>query len=269
MKIAFCFLIRDRINHEELWNEFFNNTSRENYSIYIHYKKNTPLKFFEKYKIDKTIKTKWAGISIVKAQNLLLESALRDPENLMFVFLSESCIPLKNFEYIQRFLNTEYSYFNMSPESQCFPKCNKTLKYLDKEFIKKANMMSILNRKHAEEIIKHSKMMLKWFDYRKTVSDEHCYITLLHYLRLETELITTPNTSYSGATTFSPWDDMADYKIFTKSEKSNSYTYKMICADEIDFLLNSKCLFARKFTVGCTVDGRNLSDYIITKIISK
>jgi hypothetical protein len=158
----------------------------------------------------------------------------------------------------------------MSPDSQCFPKCDKTLKYLDKKFIKKANMMSIINRKHAEAIIANSAMMLKWFNYQKTVPDEHCYITLLHYLRLETELITTPNTSYSGATTFSPWDDMLDFMIFPKSEKSNSYTYNMICADEMDFLLNSKCLFARKFTEGCTVDGSNLSDYIITnKILNR
>jgi hypothetical protein len=224
------------------------------------------LKYFEKYKIKKTIKTKWAGISIVKAQNLLLESALIDPANKMFIFLSESCIPLKNFEYIQDFLKTEYSYFNISPDIQCFPKCNKTLKYLDKKFIKKANMMSIINRKHAKAIIANSAMMLKWFNYRKMVPDEHCYITLLYYLGLETELITTPNTSYSGATTFSPWDDMTDYKIFPKSEKSNSYTYKMICAEEMDFLLKSKCLFGRKFLPDCTVDDASLTDYIINQL---
>ena len=47
-KIAFCFLIYDIINHEELWNIFFKNVDANKYTIYIHYKFNKPLKYFEK-----------------------------------------------------------------------------------------------------------------------------------------------------------------------------------------------------------------------------
>ena len=39
-KIAFCFLIYDIINHEELWNIFFQNVDTNKYNIYIHYKFN-------------------------------------------------------------------------------------------------------------------------------------------------------------------------------------------------------------------------------------
>ena len=196
----------------------------------------------------------------------MLESALNDPDNQMFIFLSESCIPLKDFNYVENFLDTEYSYFNMAPDSQCFPRCNKVLKHLDRKFIKKANMMSILNRKHAEAIIEHKEMMIRWFDYRNIVPDEHCYITLLHYLGMESELITTPNTSYSGATTFAPWSDMSDYLSFPKSNKINSYTYSMISTEEIEYLLEGKCLFARKFPPECTVDGISLKDYLADRI---
>ena len=49
-KVAFCFLIYDVINHEELWNIFFKNVDTNKYTIYIHYKFNKPLKYFEKYK---------------------------------------------------------------------------------------------------------------------------------------------------------------------------------------------------------------------------
>ena len=52
-KIAFCFLIYDIINQEELWNLFFQNVDTNKYAIYIHYKYNERLDFFEEYKIEK------------------------------------------------------------------------------------------------------------------------------------------------------------------------------------------------------------------------
>jgi hypothetical protein len=55
-KIAFCFLIYDIINHEELWNKFFLDVDINKYNIYIHYKYNVPLKYFEKYKLNKQLK---------------------------------------------------------------------------------------------------------------------------------------------------------------------------------------------------------------------
>ena len=58
-KISFCFLIYDIINHEELWNIFFQNVDKNKYSIYIHYKCNKELKYFEKYKLNKCIETKY------------------------------------------------------------------------------------------------------------------------------------------------------------------------------------------------------------------
>ena len=57
-KIAFCFLIYDIINHEELWNIFFKDIDTNLYNIYIHYKNNKQLKYFEKYKLDNCIETK-------------------------------------------------------------------------------------------------------------------------------------------------------------------------------------------------------------------
>ncbi len=74
-KIAFCFLIYDSINHEELWNNFFANADRNKYTIYIHYKENLPLKHFEDNKIKNSIPTAWGDKSLVKASNLLFRTA--------------------------------------------------------------------------------------------------------------------------------------------------------------------------------------------------
>ena len=92
-KIAFCFLIYDKINHEELWNNWLKNIDKNKYNIYIHYKENKLLKHFNNKKIKENIKTSWGDISVVLAQNLLLKEALKDPNNQNFIFVTGSCIP--------------------------------------------------------------------------------------------------------------------------------------------------------------------------------
>jgi hypothetical protein len=133
-------------------------------------------------------------------------------------------------------------------------------------------MMSIINNKLGKLIIENKDLMIKWFDYNSTVPDEHCYITLVYWLNLQDEIITTPNTSYSGATTFAPWDDMIDYKVYKDSIKINSYTYIHISKKEIDDLIKGKCLFGRKFNPDSKViKNKNSFDnaYSLTQYLTK
>lgn len=244
-KIAFCFLIYDIINHEELWNQFFLNVDKNKYNIYIHYKYNVPLTYFEKYKLAKIIETAYADISLVKAQDLLLENALKD-ENDLFIFLSNSCIPLKSFNYVYNILNENFSYFNVSSQTQCFPRCNKTLEYMDKQYIQKASQWCILNQKHAKLLLKNQNDYIKWFNYKETVPDEHCYITFFYKNNLQNELIITMNESIN-ATTFVNWEGTS-YKYPSKHGLKN---YQIISHAELIYLLNSKSLFGRKFNKEC------------------
>ena len=55
IKKLLCFLIYDKINNEELWYDFFKKIDKSKYSIYIHYKDNKKLNYFEDHKI-KSIK---------------------------------------------------------------------------------------------------------------------------------------------------------------------------------------------------------------------
>ena len=77
-KIGFCFLIYDIINCQELWNIFFKDIDKKKYGIYIHYKFNDELKYFDKYKIKNCIFTKYADISLTHAYNLLFKTAYLD-----------------------------------------------------------------------------------------------------------------------------------------------------------------------------------------------
>ena len=283
-KLAFLFLIYDVINHENIWFNFFKGISKTKYNIYIHYKPDAleTLDFFNEYKIkkSKTIDTKYADISIVKAQNILIREALKDKDNKHFIFLSGACIPLKSFNYIYNYLDTRYSYFHIAGAEDCFPDCEVALKYIPRHHIKKASHWCILNRRHGELLsdaaasdasdASDANNYLVWF--KDTYApDELCYISYLSYIynsssstsSLDNELI---STSYDSppevATTFANWEDM-NYKYVTDRELKN---YKNISEEELEHLLKSNSLFGRKFKPSCyySLNKRFYYDRIIS-----
>ncbi|KAA8524725.1 hypothetical protein F0562_011148 [Nyssa sinensis] len=71
-KIAFLFLVHENLPLDFLWHSFF--------------------------------KVAWGESSMIEAERLLLEAALDDPANQRFVLLSDSCVPLYNFSYINNYL---------------------------------------------------------------------------------------------------------------------------------------------------------------------
>jgi hypothetical protein len=244
-KIAFLFLIYEDIYHEELWNIFFKGVSKDKYSIYIHYKTNKPLKYFEEHKLEHCIETEYANISLVKAQNLLLEEALKDKCNQSFIFLSDSCIPLKTLNYIYEHIDQQFSYFNIASHSACFPRCNGVLKYIHKDHIQKASQWCILKRAHAELMVASCEFV-EWFQECSYAPDEHVYISNIYHNNLQNEIITTPDIA-EDATTFTNGGG-TDYKYASQCGLKN-YTY--ITKEELLYLLESKSLFGRKFHKSC------------------
>ena len=241
-KIAFLFLIYDEINHEDLWKLFFKSVDKNKYNIYIHYKDYKKSEYFDKYKLNKNILTKWGDISLVNAHNLLLEEALVDSDNTHFILISNSCIPLKKFDYIYNKLDNNFSYFNLLSNNDNY-RCHNALKYINKNDIKKAHQWSILNKKHALLLTKDKNKYIDWFDI---CPDEHSHITYLFYNKLDKEIIKTIDAKYE-ATTFTNWID----NILTN--------YSSIDSNEIIKLYNSPCFFGRKFIKNCT----NLNELLL------
>jgi hypothetical protein len=260
-KIAFCFLIYDCIVNEELWNIFFKNVDSNKYNIYIHYKINQPLKYFEKYKLDNCIETKYADVSLIHAHNLLFKKAYDDGCDKM-ISLSQSCIPLKSFDYVYNFLTKDdFGHFNVMPQTQCFPRCDSLLNYYDISVIQKSSNWFILNRKICESVISYDKQRID-NEYKDILSaEEHYFITNIFYNNLQDEIITTPNSA-NDATTFSNWEDM-DYKYPSVCSLKKYY---YITDDEMLYLLNSKCLFGRKFDRDCiTLNNKIYVNFITSK----
>lgn len=254
MKIGFCFLIYD-ILHEELWNIFFKNVDTNKYNIYIHYKTNKLLTHFEKYKLDNCIETKYADVSLIHAHNLLFKKAFDDGCDRM-INVSQSCIPLKSFDYIYNFLKDDICHFNITPHSQCFPRCNSLLQYYDKQNIQKSSEWFILNRKICELVINVDKMKIN-IEYEGIYApEEHYFISSVFINNLQSEIITTPNIA-DGATTFTNWEGM-DYKYVSNCGLK---VYSSISDEELLYLLHSKSLFGRKFNIGC-VFNRHYMEFI-------
>jgi len=256
VKIAFLFLIYQTIELEELWMKFFENVDKNKYNIYIHYKYNKQLKYFNDYKITNCTPTKWGHISLVNAQNLLLLQALKDINNRHFIFLSDTCLPFKNFDYIYNFLDSSKSYFNILKRRECFPRCNKILEEVDKKYIYKASQWCILNRKHAELM---SSCDFNPIYEKLFAPDEHCYIITIFQHNLENEIIITQEAT-NNATTFINRYEMK-YKY--RGKKAGIKEYTSITEEEIEYLLKSRCLFGRKFKKSCISNFLNSKEYQI------
>jgi hypothetical protein len=119
MKIAFCFLTYDDIIRYDIWNTFFENIDENKYNVFIH-PKNIGInitKYKFKYNIIKNriiTKTK-DDISIVRATLKLLEDAYEYDKNIShFIFLSQSCIPIYNFDTIYKIIiASQYSIISL------------------------------------------------------------------------------------------------------------------------------------------------------------
>jgi len=251
--LGLCFLIYDKINHEELWYNWLKNVDKKKYNIYIHYKNDMKLKYFEKYKLDNCIETKYCDITIVHAHNILFTQACKDGCHKI-ISLSQACIPLKSFDYVYNFLTKDnFSYFNIVPnQNGVFPRCDNIIKHYGKDNIQKTSNWFILDKNIA--IIICSKKLDEINNIWKNIycPEEHFFISEVFKNNLTSEIITTPNLA-SGATTFTNWNDM-DYPY---QDHYGLKTYGIITKEEIDYLLKQPCLFGRKFNPDCKVIENN------------
>ena len=102
LKIAFLFLTIGNVYHEAHWQDFLRG-NEDQYSVYVHAKKRVaPDSWFYPFQLEHTRHTSWGHT--MRAQIQMLKQALHDPLNEKFVFLSESTLPLQNFETTYRTL---------------------------------------------------------------------------------------------------------------------------------------------------------------------
>ena len=263
-KIAFLFLIYDIINQEELWFKWLENVDKNKYSIYIHYKYDVPLKYFNDYKLINCVETEYCKTSIVSAHNVLIKEALKDELNYKFINLSQSCLPLKKFDYIyDKLILDDYCYFNITSgnvENEIFPRCNELLNYFDKSVISKSSNWFILNREISSLVLLGEHKLLQYFE-NIYCPEEHYFIMIVKINCKDDQVIfnSEPNT----ITTFTNWIYNTKYPYHDKEYNTLYYkrglkNYCTISNNELIHLINNtNCLFGRKFNKICNVFSRN------------
>jgi hypothetical protein len=254
MKIAFLFMIYDTLEKEDLWFNFFNNIDINKYNIYIHAKDNTKIefknKFFYKFVIKNNYNTQWGDYSLVYLQNKLLELALIDEMNYKFIILSNTHIPLHNFNFIYNFLiknnNNYISYEHYTNQSSSLLNRFKTINNYKKYNLNNwyySSQWSILNRDIVSFILKNEIEFDNIFKNSK-FCDEYAYINFLLENKKYSSIINKKTTFISNVAS-----------INTQLYRKYPHTFD---TNEINLELfnniKSSYLFMRKISKTCYID---------------
>jgi hypothetical protein len=106
-KIALCFLTIDNLSQPELWSRIINK-NKDKLNVYIHNKVDFVDEEYglHNYCIKNRIETEWGKKTLVQATlNLFRTAFTHDNNNEFFILLSDTCIPLYNFDYIYKTIN--------------------------------------------------------------------------------------------------------------------------------------------------------------------
>ncbi|CAM6118789.1 unnamed protein product [Calypogeia fissa] len=196
-KVAFMFLTAGPLPLEFVWEKFFKGHENK-YTVYVHASELATMKSVRKSKVFKgrdipSGKVYWGGIEMIDAERRLLARALSARENQFFVLLSETCIPLHDFNYIYgSLMNSTYSFVDNFND----PGPHGVGRYLDRmlpeihrgDWRKGAQWFAVM-RKHAVLLVLDHLYYGKFRDFcrpgddnRNCYPDEHYVQTYLHIM---------------------------------------------------------------------------------------
>ncbi|KAI4316235.1 hypothetical protein L6164_024234 [Bauhinia variegata] len=211
-KVAFLFLTPGALPFERLWHKFFQGHEGR-FSVYVHASKEKPV-HVSRYFVGRDIRSEpvgWGRISMVEAERRLLANALLDPDNQHFVLLSESCIPVRHFDFVYNYLLfTNVSFVD------CFwdpgPHGNgryieHMLPEVEKKDFRKGSQWFSMKRQHAIIVMADSLYLTKFKHHcrpnmeggRNCYADEHYLPTYFHMI--------DPSGIANWSVTFVDWSE--------------------------------------------------------------
>ena len=211
-QIAFLFLILDNPNFPKIWDSYFRG-HKDKYNIYIHSKQTEKTLWKSKNIIEKIQETSWGHI--VSAYIELFREAYKNPNNMKFLTISESDIPIKSFDtFYDDCISDKRSWikflkiknYNWKERINKQPNQNKP-----KHFIKHLARFC-LNREHVGELLQKSKEKQLEFFYKMHVGDEF-FLSVLYPI----------NNVRDFAVVYDDWDYIEHEKQKIKNEKRKCY----------------------------------------------
>ncbi|KAJ1703267.1 hypothetical protein LUZ63_003046 [Rhynchospora breviuscula] len=120
-KVAFMFLTKGPLHLGPIWEKFFKG-HEDLFSIYVHappgYRLNVSEDSVFYGRQIPSGEVSWGSITLLDAEKRLLANALLDFQNERFVLISESCIPVFNFQMVYNYLmNSGHSFVDSFDEN--------------------------------------------------------------------------------------------------------------------------------------------------------
>eukprot|EP00347_Sterkiella_histriomuscorum_P002320 403368611 len=172
-KLAFLFMIYDKHDLPSYWNQFFKNAPAEKFTILYHVKNEKKDIFTSQMKVPgirkvPTIPSNWGDMSQVRVAIQLLRYGLEDQQAEKFIFISQSCLPLYDFDTMyEKLMSHEYSMFEFTDLEQShggrFSRFEYLLNHHSKDTIFKHSSWSLLKRSHAELLVREEEEIIKDF----------------------------------------------------------------------------------------------------------
>jgi hypothetical protein len=231
-KIALLFLTRSDLNHNQLWKNWID---PEKYNVYNHSKIPVENPWFAQFRIAENHPTEWGFVLLAK--QALLRAALKDPSNYKFVFLSESCVPIRNRQQVYEILTADDRSYMRWVHIWWQGDVGRTLAEFPIEHRLGSHNWIILNRKHAEMIVN---------------DDYWIHLASTHILAEEAYF----------ATYFSMLGELHEFKneltTYVDWQRGSPYLFREASKENLDLLIDAKnnpkggpwgprcCLFARK-----------------------
>ena len=264
-KIAFLFLTIGDVHQPEVWSKYFNGFHGK-YSIYSHPKfpdkVQTP--WLQNALIPDLVETGWGYIT--RAYACLMTEAMKDPDNVKFVTISESCIPLKPFQSF-------YDQMKKDDERTSYVKFMRLSQYDRQARIEtQPNFQSIpsfqkhyarmcLSRYHVAKLLQSPHLE---FFHRMHVGDEFFLsslgiepdvdfvkpmeITYDNWEDTKSRLLKLKEANQSLGQSLLEKDLYRRNKALQEEIGKNPKTYTTITTEEIETALHMESFFWRKFT---------------------
>ena len=292
-KIAFLFLTIDNLKHSSIWDKYFKSVNKNKYNIYVHpkYPNRVSDTILKENIIDDLVETKYGFL--VEAMVKLMDSGLKDKNNKFFVFVSDSCIPIKKFDVlyeevfkigksiVDKMLLKLWNKGNDKKAGRYGNAVQKVKKndVLPKKFYSKFSQWSILIRGDVDKIVVSK--YLKFF-YVMNAGDEF-YLSILNcdgfdYYDLQSTYVDWSISNNFGSKIHKIQKELDKglqkynygvgeknrlilrdiiYKLKVESSKLSSHPreFTKITKHDIRKLKRSKAFFARKFSANSNISS--------------
>ena len=270
IKIAFLFLTLDNVHYPEFWEKYFKN-NYDKINIYCHpkYPEKVNVKWQKDNIIFKLVDTSWGYI--VDAYISLLLQAIKNKDNIKFITISESCIPIisfnKFYNFVTKNVKTSYIKYMKIKNYDLNERIKKQKGYEKIKFIKHYARFC-LSRHHVKKLLSN-KNNISFFK-KMHVGDEFFLSSLKNSNNIIDYLITYDNWEYTNNEVNKinkkiklKYEDIESNKlndlqiIKTKKEieklknlkndiSKNPKTYDIIDVSDIDQVKESGAFFWRK-----------------------